>query len=77
MSFIPFYGTQIINHFLSSMISANHDKVKVFKPIAKSLYPFCFSIVKFLNLKFNEFFLLDQNLIKEWVVSFENSKNMF
>ena len=25
---VPFYATQIINHFLNSMISVNHDKVE-------------------------------------------------
>ena len=32
----------MINPFLSSMISANHDKVKGFQPIVKALYPLLF-----------------------------------
>ena len=35
---LPFYGTQMINTFHSSMISAYHnDKVEEFQPIVKSL----------------------------------------
>ena len=43
---LPFYGTQIINRFLSSMLSVNHDKLEGFQPIVKSLYPLLFTIVK-------------------------------
>ena len=38
----PFYGTQLINPFLSSLISANHDKVEEFQLILKSVYPSLF-----------------------------------
>ena len=34
---LPFYGTQIINPFLTSRISGNDDKGLGFKPIVKSL----------------------------------------
>ena len=43
MSFIPLYGTQIINPFLNSMISANHKKEEEFQPaMGKSLSPLLF-----------------------------------
>ena len=32
---LPFFGTQIINPFLNSMMSDNHDK-----EVRKTLYPF-------------------------------------
>ena len=35
----PYYGTQIINHFLKLNNSANHDKGERFQQIMKSLYP--------------------------------------
>ena len=39
---LPFYATQIINSFLNSRISADHDKGLEFKPIVKSLYSLMF-----------------------------------
>ena len=47
---LPFYGTQIINSFLSSMISANHDKGEGFQLIVKSIYPLLFL---YFNISFN------------------------
>ena len=35
---LPFYATQTISPFLTSMISANHDKGLLFQSIVKSLY---------------------------------------
>ena len=42
----PFYATQIINHFLKSMISANYNEVERIRPIVKSLYPLLFLYCK-------------------------------
>ena len=39
---LPFYGTQIIDPFLKSRISANHEKGLEFQPIVKSLYSLIF-----------------------------------
>ena len=36
---VPFHATQIINHFLNSIISANSEKGDEFQQIEKSLYP--------------------------------------
>ena len=48
---LSFYATQIINSFLSSMISANYYKVEGFQLIVKSLYTsYCFFIVESLLL---------------------------
>ena len=40
---LPFYATQIINHFLNSRSSANHDKGLEFYPIGNPyMYLFMF-----------------------------------
>ena len=43
----PFHATQIINPFLNSRRSANHDKVEGFQPMLKFLCRYCFSIVNY------------------------------
>ena len=36
---LPFFATQIINPFLYSIISANHDKGEELQTMVKSLHP--------------------------------------
>ena len=39
---LSFYATKLVNPFLSSRISANHDKGQGFQPMVKFLYPLMF-----------------------------------
>ena len=48
---LPFYATQIIDPFLNSIISANHEKGEEFEPMGNPYTPYCFSRVESLLLK--------------------------
>ena len=41
-------ATQIINSFLNSMISVNHEKGEEFLPVVKSFSPYCLFNVEYL-----------------------------
>ena len=43
---LPFYATQIINPFVNSIVSANHEKEKDFQPMEKLYAPYCFFSVE-------------------------------
>ena len=60
---LPFYASQIISHFLTLRISANHDKGLGFQPIVRSLYSFMFlqCRISFICLTKNYYFAYNQN----------------